>query len=323
MASPPALSTHNLGRDFGTLRALDDVSFDVAAGSIFGFLGPNGSGKTTMIRLLLGLLEPTAGRAEVLGFDTQRDGPAIRRRCGALLEHPGLYERLTAEDNLEFAGRAWRMPRAERRRRIEELLRGLGLWERRREGVGGWSRGMKQKLGIARALLPTPGVVFLDEPTAGLDPIAAASLREELRTLARSDGVTVFLTTHNLSEAEKLCDVVAVIRAGHLLTVGPPRELGARIHGHQVAIDATGLTPDVLARLRAEPWVRSVELRDTGLVAVLVDGAEASAVVALLVGAGVAVGGVRTDAADLEEAFISLVSADEGAAIESRAEASA
>jgi ABC-2 type transport system ATP-binding protein len=231
-----------LTRDFQTVRAIDRLDLEVPVGSLFGFLGPNGSGKTTTIRLLLGLLEPSGGRAEVLGFDTQRDAHAIRQRCGALLEHHGLYERLTAADNLEFAGRAWRLPRAERRSRSEELLRTVGLWERRHEAVEGWSRGMKQKLAIARALLPRPRLVFLDEPTAGLDPIAAASLRDELRGLTSEAGVTVFLTTHNLAEAQKVCDLVAVIRAGRLLAVGKPSELGQTTTANRVTIEGRGFT---------------------------------------------------------------------------------
>ena len=202
-----AIRCVGLTRDFRTVRAIDRLDLEVPVGSLFGFLGPNGSGKTTTIRLLLGLLEPSEGRAEVLGFDTQRDAHAIRERCGALLEHHGLYERLTAADNLEFAGRALRLPRAERRRRSEELLRTVGLWDRRHQAVEGWSRGMKQKLAIARALLSKPSLIFLDEPTAGLDPIAAVSLRDELRSLTSEADVTVFLTTHNLAEVQTVCDL--------------------------------------------------------------------------------------------------------------------
>jgi len=216
-----AIHTENLTRDFSTVRAVDRLSLEVPTGTTFGFLGPNGAGKTTAIRLLLGLLEPTAGWAEVLGFDTRTQADEIRARTGALLEHHGLYGRLSAEDNLEFYGRVWRLPRVERQARTRELLTHLGLWERRKEKVGTWSRGMKQKLALARALLHRPSLIFLDEPTAGLDPIAAAAVREDLAALAAREGVTVFLTTHNLSEAEKLCHQVGVIRQGKLLAVGP------------------------------------------------------------------------------------------------------
>jgi len=154
-----AIYTENLTRDFSTVRAVDGLTLEVPAGTIFGFLGPNGAGKTTTIRLLLGLLEPTAGRAEVLGFDTRTQADEIRARTGALLEHHGLYERLSAEDNLEFYGRVWRLPRAERQTRIRELLTHLGLWERRKEKVETWSRGMK------RLTLPSPASKKEYQPT--------------------------------------------------------------------------------------------------------------------------------------------------------------
>jgi ABC-2 type transport system ATP-binding protein len=223
-----AIRTEALTRDFKTTRAVDRLCIEVPRGTVFGFLGPNGSGKTTTIRMLLGTLEPTSGRAQVLGLDVARQSDEIRARCGALLEHCGVYERLSAEDNLELYGRICDMPANERRARIQELLETFGLWRRRRDGAGTFSRGMKQKLAVARALLPRPELVFLDEPTAGLDPLAAAELREELASIVRREGVTVFLTTHNLSEAEKLCSQVAVIRSGTLLAQGSPDELRAR-----------------------------------------------------------------------------------------------
>ena len=198
-----AIRSIALTRDFQTVRALDHLDLEVPVGSLFGFLGPNRSGKTKTIRLLLGLLEPSTGRAEVLGLDTQREAHAIRQQSGALLEHHGLYEQLTAADNLEFAGRAWRLSRAQRSGRAEELLRAVGLWDRRHEAVEGWSRGMKQKLAIARALLPRPKLLFLDEPAAGLDPITAVMVRDALRVLTTEAGVTVFLTTHTWPRLRK------------------------------------------------------------------------------------------------------------------------
>ncbi len=222
-----AIRTDNLVRDFGPIRAVNHLSLEVPQGIIFGFLGPNGAGKTTTIRLLLGLLEPSEGRAEVLGFDTRTEANEIRCQTGALLEHTGLYERLSAADNLEFYARIWRLSRTERQARIKELLTHVGLWERRKNTVGTWSRGMKQKLAFARTLLHRPSLIFMDEPTAGLDPMAAAAVREDLVALAAREKVTVFLTTHNLAEAEKLCGLVGVIRQGKLLAVGSPNELRA------------------------------------------------------------------------------------------------
>jgi ABC-2 type transport system ATP-binding protein len=302
-----AIHTRDLTRDFGALRAVDGLSLDVPTGVIFGFLGPNGSGKTTTIRLLLGLLEPTAGVADVLGHDTRTDAGAIRERCGALLEHPGLYERMTAQDNLDFYARVWRLSSVERQARVRELLTGLDLWERRREIVGAWSRGMKQKLAVARTLLHRPALVFLDEPTAGLDPIAAAALREDLTALARREGVTVFLTTHNLAEAEKLCDLVGVINRGGLLAVGRPDELRSRAGSGRMEITGRGIDARIAALVQVQPAAASVELDDGKLTLRLRDGVDTAPMVALLVHEGVAIDEVRKGSADLEEAFMTLV----------------
>jgi len=239
-----AIVCENLTRAFGSLRAVDGISFSVSAGRIFALLGANGAGKTTTIHLLLGLLEATSGRASVLGFDSRTEGEKVRARCGALLEHHGLYERLTAEENLDFYARIARIGPAARSKRIRELLEHFGLWERRRDRVVTFSRGMKQKLAIARALIHTPPVVFLDEPTAGLDPEAVVSLRKDIAALASEHGATVFLNTHNLADAEKLSDVVGVMRRGKLLAVGTPDELQGDT---TVTIAGTGITEEQAA----------------------------------------------------------------------------
>lgn len=302
-----AIRTEDLTRNFSSLCAVDGLNLEVPAGTIFGFLGPNGAGKTTTIRLLLGLLEPTRGRAEVLGLDTRTQAEAIRERTGALLEHHGLYERLSAEDNLEFYGRIWHLPAGERRTRIQDLLTHLGLWERRKETVGSWSRGMKQKLAVARALLPRPQLIFLDEPTAGLDPVAAASLREYLAALATREGVTVFLTTHNLAEAEKLCGQVAVIRQGKLLAVGHPDQLRSKGGVPKVEIVGRGFNEETLARLRARPEVAEANLRNGRLQIELRGNPEVAPLVRLLVNAGVQVEEVHKGKASLEEVFLTLM----------------
>ncbi len=302
-----AIHTEALTRDFGAVRALDGVTLEVPGGIVFGFLGPNGSGKTTTIRLLLGLLEPTTGRAEVLGFDTRTQAGEIRARAGALLEHSGLYERLSAWDNLDYYGQINRLPAEERRARIRDLLTGLDLWERRDEKVKDWSRGMKQKLAIARALLHRPPLIFLDEPTAGLDPIAAAALRDDLAALAAREGVTVFLTTHNLPEAEKLCTQVAVIRQGRLLAVGSPADLRARTGGPRVEIVGQGFGENMLALLRQQPLVAAVEGQNSHLTITLRQAAEVAPLVSLLVGAGAQVEEVRKGSASLEDVFMTLM----------------
>ena len=302
-----AIQTQDLTRTFGPVTAVDKLSLEVPAGIIFGFLGPNGSGKTTTIRLLLGLLEPTAGSAQVLGYDTRTQSDEIRLRTGALLEFNGIYERLSAEDNLEFYGRVWRMPAEERRSRIRELLTQLDLWDRRHELSGKWSRGMKQKLAIARALLHRPQLVFLDEPTAGLDPIAAASLREELSQLARRDGVTIFLTTHNLDEAEKLCQQVGVIRQGKLLAVGTLDELRAQASAPYLEVLGRGFTSEMVAALRSRPEVADIEPGEGRLVVRYVNSVDSAPLVSQLVAAGAQVEEVRKGKASMEEAFLTLM----------------
>ena len=306
-----AIRMGNLTRDFegksGPVRALDGLTLEVPAGTIFGFLGPNGAGKTTTIRLLLGLLEPTAGRAEVLGFDAQSEADEVRARTGALLEHPGIYEQLSAQDNLEFYGRAWRLPKAERQARIKELLTGMGLWERRSDRAGSWSRGMKQKLALARALLHRPALVLLDEPTAGLDVPSAAAVREDLAALAADEGVTVFLTTHNMAEVETLCSRVAVIRRGRLVAEGHPDDLRARSGGPQVEIVGRGFGADALALLRARPEVAAAEAHNGRLVVHLGPDVEVAPLVSLLVGAGAEVEEVRRGKASLEDVFLTLM----------------
>jgi ABC-2 type transport system ATP-binding protein len=301
------IRTEGLTRDFETTRAVDGLSIEVPSGAVFGFLGPNGSGKTTTIRMLLGLLGPTSGTATVLGFDAAREASEIRLRSGCLLEYSGIYERLSAEDNLELFGRIWRIPHAERRARIQEVLQSFGLWERRAEAAGAWSRGMKQKLAIARALLHRPALIFLDEPTAGLDPIAAAALRDDLSALARREGVTVFLTTHNLTEAEKLCSRVAVIRRGRLLAEGTPGELRRRKAGRRAEITGRGFDERVAAIMRERPEIRSAIINDGGLLVELQENASISPLVPVLIGAGVEIEEIRREKASLEDVFMTLM----------------
>lgn len=302
-----AIRTENLSRDFGTVRAVDHLWLEIPRGNVFGFLGSNGSGKTTTIRLLLGLLEPTGGRAEVLGFDTRSQAHEIRQRIGALLEHPGLYERLSAEDNLEFYGRVWRLPTARRRSRVKELLSNLGLWQRRHESVGKWSRGMKQKLAVARAMLHSPPLIFLDEPTTGLDPVAAAALRDDLQEIVTREGVTVFLTTHNLVEAEKLCHQIGVIRQGRLLAIGNPDELRSQTGSPRVEVVGRGFTPKLLDGLRSQPLVSSVNIQGEHLTIILHKQTSVAPLVSMLVRAGVQIEEVRKGSASLEEVFLTLM----------------
>ncbi len=303
----PAIVVDGLGRRFGPVTAVADLTFEVPPGVVFGFLGPNGAGKTTTISLLLGLLEPTAGRVEVLGLDPVADGDAVRARTGALLEHPGIYEHLTAWENLEFYARVWRLPEAERRTRIAELLDGMGLLERRDEKAGGWSRGMQQRLALARALLHRPALLFLDEPTAGLDVMTATVVRRDLVDLAAAGGTTIFLTTHNMLEAERTCSLVAVIRRGRLLALGSPDELRATAGGTRLEILGHGFDGAPLDRLRRHPDVAEVQRVDGRLVLDLRNDGTSGDLVRLLVESGADVEEVHRERASLEEVFVTLM----------------
>ena len=305
--SEPIIRTEHLSRTFGEVKAVDDLSLVVPAGIVFGFLGPNGAGKTTTIHLLLGLLEPTRGQAWVLGFDTRTQADDIRTHSGALLEFAGLYERMTAEDNLDLYGRIYQMPASERNARTKELLTHLDLWDRRKEQVGKWSRGMKQKLAVARSLFHHPQLVFLDEPTAGFDPVAAAALHTDLAALVAREGVTVFLNTHNLTEAEKLCTQVGVIRNGKLLMVGNPDELRMSKDNTHVEITGRGFTEQILASLRGRPEVAGVEQQNGSLLIDLRGEAEAGPLLSLIVKSGGEVEEVRRGEGSLEDVFLTLM----------------
>jgi ABC-2 type transport system ATP-binding protein len=307
-----AIQTDQLTRSFGTLKAVDRLTIEVPRGTVFGFLGPNGSGKTTTIRLLLGLLDPDQGGAQVLGFDSREQAGEVRARCGALLEHHGLYERLSAVENLEYYGRIWHMSNADREKRIRELLEPLELYERRNEPIGRWSRGMKQKLAVARTLMHRPELIFLDEPTAGLDPVASVALREDLERLVAREGVTIFLTTHNLVEAEKLCTKVGVINHGQLLATGSPAELRARTSAPRLYVTGQGFTSQVVEEIKNSLLVNKVQQQNGRIVIDLNDMTRSHEIVRQLVQAGVQIDEVRKEKVDLEDVFLQLVEEERG-----------
>jgi ABC-2 type transport system ATP-binding protein len=301
-----AIRARRLGRRFGGVDAVADLDLDVPTGSIYGFLGPNGAGKTTTIRLLLGLLRPTTGEAEVLGHDVRDEAQAVREAVGVLLETDGLYHRLTARQNLDFFGRVARVPGPERERRIQALLEHVDLWERRNEPVADFSFGMRKKLALARAFLHRPTLLFLDEPTSGLDTPTAVGLRQELLRLARDEGVTVFLTTHNLLEAEKLCDRVAVIRKGRRIAEGAPETIRARSR-RSLEVTGTGFGPGLRAAVSGMPGVSGVRGEADHLRIELAEGGETAPIVRALVEGGAEVAEARITGTSLEETFLALL----------------
>jgi len=219
------ITINQLTRHFKETVAVDNLSLEVQAGEIFGFLGHNGAGKTTTVRLLNGVIEPSSGSMHVLGLDPQVDGPKLRARTGVLTETPSLDERLTAWDILGVYADLYGVPKKSVKTRISDLLAEFDLADRANEKVGGFSKGMKQRLALTRALLHRPELLFLDEATSGLDPVSAHHVNELIERMARREGCTVFMCTHNLVEAQRLCDRVAILEHGRLVALGTPTEL--------------------------------------------------------------------------------------------------
>lgn len=230
MANQRAIVTENLTRRFGETVAVNNLTLDIGQGEVFGLLGHNGAGKTTTVRLLNGVLTANAGHATVLGLSPAMQGPELRRKTGVLTETPSLDERLTARDNLRIYAALYDVPRGEVNARVDQMLADFDLTERANEKVGGYSKGMKQRLALARALMHQPEALFLDEPTAGLDPVAAKQVNDLIIHLSRDEGRTVVLATHNLVDAQRLCDRVGVLEHGKLVAIGTPTELAQQIN---------------------------------------------------------------------------------------------
>jgi ABC-2 type transport system ATP-binding protein len=221
----PVIRARDLTKTFGRLTAVDGISFDVEAGEIFAFLGPNGAGKTTTIKMLTTLLTPTRGRVEIDGLDPAVERNEVRKRFGIVFQDPSLDDELTAYENLDIHGVFYAVPRKLRVQRIEKLLRLFELWERRDDPVKRFSGGMRRRLEIARGLLHTPRILFLDEPTLGLDPQTRNQLWTQVAQLNAEEGVTVFLTTHYMEEAERVASRIAIIDHGRIVAQGSPQEL--------------------------------------------------------------------------------------------------
>ncbi|HEY1693058.1 MAG TPA: ABC transporter ATP-binding protein [Polyangiaceae bacterium] len=305
-----AIELRDVSKRFASILSLDRLTLRVEPGTVFGYLGPNGAGKTTTLRVLLGLVRPDAGEVRVLGLDPRSEGKAVRAALGVLLENDGLYDRLTAAQNLEFYARIRGIDGAERARRLEEMLRACDLWDRRGDRVVTFSKGMRQKLAVARALLHRPRLVLLDEPFTGLDPVAAAELRANIVALAREHGITVLLTTHDLAHVERSCDRVAVLRAGAVVASGTIEELRAGGKDEEVGVGGAGLTEDLLAAMKADGLLASYALdaaRSPPWARVTCAHGQRPMLGAELVRRGVALEELTTLRASLEETFLALV----------------
>ncbi|HEY3450096.1 MAG TPA: ABC transporter ATP-binding protein [Myxococcales bacterium] len=298
--SAPAIVARGLGRRFGERTAVDGLTFEVEQGEIFGMLGPNGAGKTTTLRMLCGLLAPSAGDAEICGLTLSRQARDIRRVVGLLTEQPGLYDRLTARENLVYFARLYGVDGAEISARLARLFATLGLTGREDDRVGGFSKGMRQKVAIARALVHDPKVVFLDEPTSGLDPEASANVRGIVEELA-SQGRTIVLCTHNLDEAARLCRRVAVVK-GRVLALGAPAELARSAPTVEIQIEGDAAP---LLQALADSGL-SATAEDSVLRVALAEESEVPALVARLVGLGARIRKVQPHR-ELEDTYLRLV----------------
>ena len=297
-----------LRKDFKSLTAVHDLSFTVGDGEIFGLLGPNGAGKTTSVRMLAGLIGPTEGTARINGLQLRNDSQRIRAITGVLTETPGLHEKLTVRQNLGYYGRLYGMRGAALRRAVDRYLGVVGLADVGDRRVGGFSKGMRQKVAIARALLHEPEIVYLDEPTSALDPSAAKTVRDFVATL-RDAGRSIVVCTHNLDEAERLCDRIGIMRAT-LLEVDTPARLRRRNGSASVRVELVGARrPESFLDLLSDlPFVEAARADDGALLVEVSDPrGDNPELVRTLVEAGARIVGVREDAVTLEQVYLDLV----------------
>jgi ABC-2 type transport system ATP-binding protein len=298
------ISTENLTKLFGSITAVDRLTLEVCEGEVFGFLGPNGAGKTTTIRMLTSLIAPTSGTALVTGCRVGSQDTDIRRSVGILTESPGMYDNLTAEFNLRIYANLYEVKDVSGQ--VEKYLRMLGLWDRRHDEAGTFSKGMKQKLAIARALLHEPRLLFLDEPTSGLDPESARLVRDFINDL-RKQGRTIFLCTHNLDEADRLCDRIGVFKT-RMLVVDSPDKLRTQLFGRKVVFHLLQAREDMAELVTQHPHVQNARVLDNKLI-VTIDDPETynPELVRVLVGAGAEIQFVGELRRSLEDVYLQLM----------------
>ena len=308
------IRTENLSKQFtikkkqAPIVAVEGLTLDIPEAEVFGFLGPNGAGKTTTLRMLSSLISPTSGRAWIDDFEVGKHDQDIRRNVGILTETPGMYDRLSAEKNLGIFGHLYGVKDVPGQ--TEKYLRMLGLWERRFDEVGSFSKGMRQKLAIARALLHEPKVLYLDEPTSGLDPESAKLVRDFIEEL-KTEGRTIFICTHNLDEAERLCQRIGIFRT-RLITVDTPANLRAQLYGRKVVFHLQKLNPKWVSLIKGLSFVKDVQAVENKLVVGLTDPEKQNPVlVKKLVEAGAGIQFVGELKHSLEDVYLQLIHEDE------------
>ncbi len=301
------IDAEGLTKKFGDLTAVEGVTFHVDEGEVFGFLGPNGAGKTTTVRMLCCLISKTSGAARIGGYEVGdgADSLKIRKLIGFVPDNVGLYESLSAYRNLDFYGKLYEVPDARRRENIQSVLEMLGLWEKREAAAGTFSKGMKQKLAIARALVHDPQVLFMDEPTANLDPEAAKTVRDFILDL-KKEKRTIFLNTHNLDEAQRVCDKIAILNT-RLMAIGTPEELERSVGGRKTVIQVEQVTDAILAALR-EASEGNIEVDGNRLTITVTNPEQENAtMVEAILRAGGRVQTIVVVGSTLEDAYLKLV----------------
>ncbi len=308
----PVVVVEGLKRNFNSFTAVNNISLEIEEGEVFGLLGPNGAGKTTTIRMLACLISPTAGSALINGYDIRYDPLKVRESVGILTENPSLYERLTAYENMNFFAEAYGIADAEERQnRIRELLEFFNLWDRRNDKVGTFSKGMKQKLAIVRATVHKPPVLFLDEPTAGLDPQSAKEIRDLMARLSRHEKRTILLCTHHLEDAEKLCRRVMIMNKGRCIIIGTPDELREKISPQPIIqIGLKKIEAGIVDAVKTNELVKDVDVnhQETMLMVSVEDTRFATPeIVDSVVRSGGKVLSVNVFRPSLEEAYLKLI----------------
>ena len=301
------IDTENLTKKFGNLTAVDQLSIHVEEGEVFGFLGPNGAGKTTTVRMLCCLISKTSGEASIAGYDVDKEADSlkIRKLIGYVPDNVGLYDELSAYDNLDFYGKLYDCTEAQRKENIQRLLTMLGLWEKKDVAAGTFSKGMRQKLAIARSLVHNPQVLFMDEPTANLDPEASKTVRDFILDL-KKEKRTIFLNTHNLDEAKRICDRIAILNT-KLMAVGTPEELERSISGKKTEIQLDQVNDAVIATLKRLPLGNIAADGNKLIINVTNPEKENPIIVNAIVRAGGHIQSVIVVGSTLEDAYLKLV----------------
>jgi len=301
------IETENLTKKFGDLTAVDNLTLHVNDGEVFGFLGPNGAGKTTTVRMLCCLISKTSGKARIGDYDVgiEADSLKIRKFIGLVPDNVGLYDDLSAYDNLDFYGKLYDCTEAQRKENIARFLKMLGLWEKKDVAAGAFSKGMKQKLAIARAIIHEPQILFMDEPTANLDPESSKTVRDFILEL-KKEKKTIFLNTHNLDEAQRICDRIGILNT-RLMAIGTPEELEKSVQGRKTVIQLEQAGDAIIAALRKLP-LRNLVIDGNKLTIDVTDPEKENvAIVDTIVGAGGHVQSVAVVGSTLEDAYLKLV----------------